>query len=106
MRDRGLPSGCSGSAYSRREWPSAIAVWFALSLMPASAAAAGMLAGCPMFPADNVWNVPVDNLPVDTASSAYVATIGAANQAHADFGTVYAGAPNGIPFLVVDGSQP
>ena len=25
---------------------------------------------------------------------------------HADFGTVYNGAPNGIPYVVVPGSQP
>ena len=33
----------------------------------------------PLFPADNVWNAPVDTLPVDAHSAAYVATIGAGN---------------------------
>ena len=60
----------------------------------------------PMFPADNIWNVTIDTLPVDANSSAYVTTIGAAKTMHADFGTVYNGAPNGIPFIVVPGSQP
>jgi hypothetical protein len=60
----------------------------------------------PMFPGDNVWNVAIDTLPVDVNSAAYVATIGAAKTMHADFGTVYNGAPNGIPFIVVPGSQP
>lgn len=32
------------------------------------------VAGCAVFPADNVWNVPVDTLPVDANSAAYVAT--------------------------------
>lgn len=60
----------------------------------------------PMFPANNVWNVAIDTLPLDANSAAYVNTIGAARTAHADFGTVYAGAPNGIPFVVVTSTQP
>ena len=59
-----------------------------------------------MFPRDNVWNVAIDTLPVDANSGAYVTTIGATKPMHADFGTVYNGAPNGIPFVVVPGSQP
>ena len=69
-------------------------------------AAPPTLAGCPMFPDDSVWNVPVDTLPVDAQSNAYVATIGATKNAHPDFGTVYGGAPNGIPYVVIDGKQP
>ena len=30
--------------------------------------------GCPVFPADNIWNVPVDGLPVHPSSAAYIAT--------------------------------
>jgi hypothetical protein len=63
------------------------------------------LIGCPLFPADNVWNTAIDTLPVDPNSSAYVATIGATKPVHPDFGTVYNGAPNGIPFIAVGGSQ-
>jgi hypothetical protein len=63
------------------------------------------LIGCPVFPVDNVWNTAVDTLPVDANSSAYVATIGAAKPVHPDFGTVYNGAANGIPFIAVGGSQ-
>ena len=61
--------------------------------------------GCPVFPGDNIWNVPVDTLPVDPASDVYVETIGAGSGVHPDFGTVYMGAPNGIPFVTVPGSQ-
>jgi len=64
------------------------------------------LAGCPVFPPDDVWNVRVDELPVDPASNAYVQAIGAGVGLHPDFGTVYEGAPIGIPFVVVPGSQP
>ncbi len=63
------------------------------------------LAGCPVFPADNVWNVAVDELPVDPNSAAYVNTIGAAAGVHPDFGTVWLGAPNGIPWADVPGTQ-
>ena len=58
-----------------------------------------------MFPADHVWNIPVDTLPLDANSGAYVATIGAGAPAHADFGTVYNSAPNGIPYATVPGTQ-
>lgn len=72
----------------------------------AAASASPILTVRPMFPRDNVWNVAVDQLPVDANSAAYVTTIGAAKPMHADFGTVYNGAPNGIPFVVVPGAQP
>jgi hypothetical protein len=56
---------------------------------------------CPVFPADNPWNQRVDRLPVASNSSALVASIGLDNPVHPDFGTVYGGAPNGIPYAVV-----
>jgi hypothetical protein len=79
-----------------------------MALLVAEPALAGLpaLGGCPMFPADNIWNTAVDTLPVDANSSLYVATIGAGNSVHPDFGTVYAGAPNGIPYVTVPGTQP
>ena len=76
-----------------------------LSLVTAAAGSA-IITVRPMFPPDNVWNVAVDALPLDANSAAYVTTIGATKTLHADFGTVYNGAPNGIPFVVVPGSQP
>ncbi len=63
-------------------------------------------AGCPVFPVDNIWNVPVDGLPVDADSDAYIATIGEDVGVHPDFGTVWAGAPIGIPWVAVPGGQP
>lgn len=84
-----------------------IAVAAALGLASiGSAAASAILSVRPMFPRDNVWNVAIDTLPVDANSATYVTTIGAAKTLHADFGTVYNGAPNGIPYVVVPGSQP
>jgi hypothetical protein len=58
--------------------------------------------GCTMFPADNVWNTPVDQLPVDGNSAAYINTIGSAKGLHPDFGAT----GGGIPFLIVPGTQP
>jgi hypothetical protein len=65
------------------------------------------LAGCPIYPANNVWNVRVDHLPVDPNSSAYIATIGASKKVHPDFGSgTWDGGPIGIPYCIVPGSQP
>ncbi|MBL9118463.1 MAG: hypothetical protein JNL80_00945 [Phycisphaerae bacterium] len=63
------------------------------------------LGGCPLFPPDNIWNVPVDTLPVDPNSAAYIQTIGANVGLHPDFGTFWEGAPIGIPYIVVPHDQ-
>jgi hypothetical protein len=63
------------------------------------------LAGCPVFPADNPWNQRVDRLPVARDSAATIAAIGVGDPVHPDFGTVYDGAPNGIPYAVVGAGQ-
>jgi hypothetical protein len=62
---------------------------------------------CPLFPGDNIWNVPVNELPLDPNSDAYVDAIGADEPAHADFGSgLWEGEPIGIPYVVVAGMQP
>jgi hypothetical protein len=83
-------------------------VLLACLLAPGLQARAGAqeVAGCPVFPADNVWNVRVDELPVHPRSDDFVEAIGADVGVHPDFGTVYEGAPIGIPFVTVPGSQP
>ena len=57
-----------------------------------------MLAGCPVFPADNVWNRPVTGLPVAADSATLIDSIGASAHLHPDFGS-YAG--YGIPYNAV-----
>jgi hypothetical protein len=42
--------------------------------------------GCSMFPADNIWNSTVQNLPLDLHSAAYIKTVGEDDPLHADFG--------------------
>ena len=71
------------------------------------AAQAPNIESCPVLPADNIWNTPIDWLPVTADSAAYVTTIGASKGLHPDFGSgEYDGAPIGIPFITVPGSQP
>lgn len=58
------------------------------------------------FPADNPWNRDISRDPVDPNSDAIVASIGLDKRLHPDFGTVWQGAPSGIPYVVVDSRQP
>jgi hypothetical protein len=76
-------------------------------LRPLPPATGPALAGCPMLPADNIWNARVDTLPVDPRSADYITTIGAGTGLHPDFGAgLWDGGPIGIPFVVVPASQP
>ncbi len=68
---------------------------------------------CPLFPPDNIWNTPVDALPVHPLSDTYIATINESQKdvhLHADFGSGIwppeDGGPIGIPFVVVPAAQP
>lgn len=82
----------------------------ALLALPATASAAAYGPGAPipfaLLPADNPWNLDVSGLPVDPNSADYIARIGASGSLHPDFGTVWNGAPNGIPYVVVSAAQP
>jgi hypothetical protein len=64
------------------------------------------LHGARLFPPDNPWNQDISNAPVDPNSARLIASIDADARLHPDFGTVWNGAPNGIPYIVVAGSQP
>jgi hypothetical protein len=63
------------------------------------------LHGKRLFPPDNPWNQDISNLPVDPNSANLIKSIGADAVLHPDFGTVWNGAPNGIPYVVVGGTQ-
>jgi hypothetical protein len=58
------------------------------------------------FPADNPWNTPVDQDPVDSNSDTLIASIGLTRGLHPDFGANYNGGPFGIPYIVVGGTTP
>lgn len=76
---------------------------FALS----SSSISQIIEGCGVFPANNIWNAPVDNLPLDPHSADYINTIGSNTGFHPDFGAgLWNNAPIGIPFTTVPGSQP
>ncbi|HUJ62724.1 MAG TPA: hypothetical protein VLX92_29680 [Kofleriaceae bacterium] len=67
-----------------------------------------MLAGCPVLPADHIFNTPIDTLPVDPSSDAYIATIGGSVKVHLDLGTDTDQTADdfyGIPYNVVNGSS-
>jgi hypothetical protein len=92
--------------------------WLALLVLAASAVAVVSaapvlledLTGRQVFPASNWWNLDVSTAPVDPQSPAYIDWISnrtpsnptATRRLHPDFGPP----PYGIPYVVVDGSQP
>ena len=53
---------------------------------------------CPVFPVDNIWNTPIDRLPVLARSVKYSDSIGPLRKVHADFGSAMR---YGIPFSEV-----
>ena len=109
----GWSGGCSGVAacYATLNAPVAISAEFKHAVY-GNLSAAGLGAGANLngalpFPADNPWNTDISTSPVDPNSSAIIAAIGLATGLHPDFGSgLYDGAPIGIPYVVVAGSQP
>lgn len=64
------------------------------------------LGDCPVFPADNFWNTPIDQLPVHPQSAAWIESIGRQTGFHLDFGSgTWNGGPIGIPFNLISGTQ-
>lgn len=58
-----------------------------------------------VFPADNPWNTDISQAPPDPGSDSIIARIASASM-HPDFGSgTWNGAPIGIPYVVVCGSQ-
>ena len=58
--------------------------------------------GCAFFPADNIWNTDVSQMPVHPKSAAWLASMNASTtNLHPDFGRP----PYGMPYAVVDGSH-
>ena len=64
------------------------------------------LNGAVPFPSGNAWNTDISATPVDPNSDALIASIGLGTGLHPDFGAgLYNGAPIGIPYVVVAGTQ-
>ena len=82
-----------------------------VAVSPTTASAGTPVPGapnCPMFPADNVWNTPIADLPVNPQSAAWMASMDASTtNLHPDFGpSGDPSTPYGIPYTVVSPSQP
>jgi len=58
-----------------------------------------------VFPPNDPWNTDISSEPIDEKSTSLIASIGADVSLHPDFGTVYRGAPLGIPYTVVPANQ-
>jgi hypothetical protein len=79
----------------------------ACNLYPAAATQPPLLANCQILPANNIWNTPIDTLPVLAESDQYITSIGRTTGVHADFGSgTWNGGPIGIPITLVSNSQP
>ncbi|MBN1812059.1 MAG: hypothetical protein JXA14_09515 [Anaerolineae bacterium] len=90
---------------SARQFPALSATQIYLPLVTGSPGGP-RIEGCRVFPADHIWNVPIDDLPLDPNSAAYINTIGASTGLHPDFGSgTWEGFPIGIPYVVVPGTQ-
>ena len=75
-------------------------------MLAGMAVAQPKIGACPVLPPNDVWNAPVDLLPVSANSATMVNTVGAATRVHADFGSgLWDGGPIGIPFITVSGAQ-
>lgn len=85
-----------------------------LNAQPAATVAAPphtpILGGCFVLPYNNIWNTPIETMPVDPNSTNYINYIGASTTLHPDFGSgdwpPGSGAPIGIPYVIVPASQP
>jgi hypothetical protein len=61
-----------------------------------------VVAGCTIFPGDNIWNARVDTAPLDPHSSIYLRSIGLDKPLHPDFGSA---STSGIPYNVVPATE-
>jgi hypothetical protein len=70
---------------------------FFCTVLPAQAANLPPITGVQFFPADHIWNVPIDKLPVDSKSNTYI------NSANP---SAYLYVYKGYFYNIVDSSQP
>jgi hypothetical protein len=83
-----------------------LAATLVLSAASAAPPSPPKIAGCPVFPATNAWNQPVNKLPVAADSATLIRSIGLDTSVHADFGSgLYDGSKIGIPYVVVHGKK-
>lgn len=100
-----------GKAHMKRQYAHGLPrlrcnVWLPLAGLWLGSAALLAQEVPPIFPPDNAWNTDVSQYPVHENSADFLASIGLDRGLHPDFGTVWNGAPNGIPFVLVRDEQP
>src|SRR5262245_58124356 len=80
-RARVLPPRAASEerAMKRLTWLSLVCALLASGRLEAQQ----VIGGCPVLPADNIWNTPIDTLPVAGNSATLVNTIGASRGFHA-----------------------
>mgnify|MGYP001244693879 CR=1 FL=1 len=68
---------------------------------------AARIGGCTVFPANNIWNYDISNLPVAANSAQYINSMGLSGQLRSYFGATDPGyAPQGMPYATVPTTQP
>jgi len=56
------------------------------------------IGACQVFPADNIWNTPIENLPKDRRAQDYIDSIGPMHPVHPDFGS---NLEYGMPYTLI-----
>lgn len=82
--------------------PMALGLSFSIPIHAAQSADLGSIG---IFPADNYWHWDISGYQVHPNSDNFVNSVGKNTGLHPDFGSVYEGAPMGIPYVLVDKSQ-
>ena len=77
------------------------AIGLVLPVMLSAQGSSPTEAGCPIFPANHVFNTRIDSLPVDPMSNTYIAELGA-GPAHPDWGSA---TPGGFPMNIAHGNS-
>jgi len=78
-----------------RSWTILCLPWLAAVPAPAQQ----VIDGCQVFPTSNVWNVPVESLPVAADSATLIAAMSPGTGLHPDFGAaLWLGGAIGIPY--------
>ncbi len=99
----GTTGGTAGNSASTGGTPGATTASGA-SPSPTPSGSSPTIAGCEIFPPDNPWNTDISQYPPDPNAATYLTSMKASTtNLHPDFGT---DPTYGIPFVVVDGSQP
>jgi hypothetical protein len=99
------PDGASSSESAKQAWGDSTSGQPSGTAAVPDLGANASLRGKRVFPSDNPWNQDISAAPVDANSANLIASIGLDTELHPDFGTTWEGAPNGIPYIVVSGTQ-